>query len=287
MSHKVSQMFTIIDQIEEPIVLGSHSKIRQIKANIQSLQSITGSLINATLSLSENSELENVHIFQHRRRQWTSQLLKIIYSMDQVEDNDSIGIISSIIHALLLHGILPIPSEDSAATDLPLSLPSHSYVPSQLKRMVHVHFDDSAVDHQTEYAPAEVKPKSNLSLLFPPYLGELKHFQENITDSTPAYSLLRPAPKFDKNTATDTILKPSNINSDNAVLDSSFSSHASFTTKTLASVAFRLQQDTRVYMDEGNPFLEIAKNLSQLMYEMSDLSKARGEIKIIANFRMF
>ncbi|KAI6654324.1 alpha-catenin [Oopsacas minuta] len=258
LSRKITQMYALAQQVNEPVQLGAASLIRPVKASLIALKTATQKLVDSTISLSENSEQENVNIFQHRRRQWTSLLLKTIYAMDAVEDNKQISQLSSLVQELLLHGIPEelIPQDEVIEIDTP---PSPASSPIKSKTI------ETQAGTTAPYSSYK-DPSSPFTMLSPDEISYSSHTDHpyKLRDTNPFLSDL----------TADEVSYPTDLTpslSPNSSYGSGFTLGLS-----LASVARKLHRQTDMYVDVGNPLVEIAKELTKQMLHMSELAKARG-----------
>ena len=276
LSWKLTQMCSLIELVNEPVQLGSTSLIRPIKASLNALKNATSHLIDSAVSFSENSDQENSHIFQHRRRQWTSLLLKTIYSMDALENNEQISQISSMVQEMLLHGIpegLIPPDESYPLPDLSTHVPTpmQSFASSTQIESVREEFNSEDTT-------------SPFTMLSPENIGYISH-----TEKVPSYKVKNEAPsqlisassevdRFPPHTdepRSKPTFEETGVEFRDSLLTTS-PTRGGYSGGSLASVARRLHRETETYMDIGNPFVDIAKELTQLMLKMSELAKARG-----------
>ena len=257
-SRKITQMLTLAQHMNEPVQLGNTSHVRPVKAALISLKTATHNLIDSTISLSEISDQSNTHIFQHRRRQWTSLLLKIIYAIDAVEQNEQISQISSLVQELLLHGIPddPIIEEESYPID-PLPEDTSSQVvlkPSTIQTSTNTH----SISIQDMNSP--------FTMLSPDDISYSSH-----ADNINSYKLRQNNPFLLEDVVA--MEQPESVPSTHI--------QGGYATRSLASVAQKLYRQTDVYLDVGNPIVDVAKELTQQMLHMSELAKSRGNYRNI------
>ena len=250
-SRKITQMLTLARHINEHVQLGNVSLVRPVKAALISLKTATQNLIDSTVTLSENSEQSNIHIFQHRRRQWTSILLKTIYAIDAVEQNEEISQLSSLVQELLLHGIPdgPVIEQESYPIE-----PIHRdsivrFKPSSIQTSINTQYSTQQDVNSpfTMLSPDEISYSSHAESI---NSDKLRHNNPFLSEDTVAME--QPEPVLSTNT------------------------QRSYAIGSLASVAQKLYRQTDIYLDVGNPIVEVAKELTQQMLHMSKLAKARG-----------
>ena len=262
---RIAQMYTLVQRINEEVQLGSASLIRPVKATLIQLKAATQKLVDSTITLSENSEQENVHIFQHRRRQWTSILLKIIYAIDAIEDNKQIALLSGMVQELLLRGIPEerMPAEEVDETDTPPSPIVSSPIRSQAS--------GTQASTGAQLSP-DSEPASPFTMLSSDDISYSSHTEHS-------YKLRDTNPFLTDKSADEVASPPSEPSqSPSSSIGSSFTVGAS-----LASVARKLYRQTDMYLDVGNPIVEVAKQLTQQMMRMSELAKTRGKLSVNNN----
>ena len=256
-SRKITQMLTLARQINDPVKVGNTSLAKPLKSALISLKTATQNLIDSTISLSENSDQSNSHIFQHRRRQWTSLLMKIIYAIDAAEQNDQISKLSSLVQELLLHGIPddPILEEESYPID-PLDPLDPKGTSGQIVSK------PSTEQTSTNTHSIQQDMSSPFTMLSPDDISYSSH-----ADNLNSYKLRQNNPFLleDVVAMEQPDSKPSTY------------TQPGYATGSLASVAQKLYRQTDIYLDVGNPIVDISKELTQQMLRMSELAKSRGK----------